>query len=86
MDADNFEKMRQEFLTHYIFCPEEVELSASYHDVLLSLNVWPKGCMEQQRRGMLKREQFRLGNTLIKTGFAKTTIVSRAGNRFTMEK
>jgi len=82
----NFDKMRKDFLMHYIFCPDVVELSAAYEDVLLSLNVWPKGSMEQQRRGLLKREQFRLGNTTIKTGFAQTTIISRGGDRHTMEQ
>jgi hypothetical protein len=84
--ADGFEKMRQEFLRHYIFCPEAVELSAPYHDVLLSLNVWPKGSMEQQRRGLLQRTEFTLGNTLFKTGFDKTTLISRGGDRHTMEQ
>uniref|UniRef100_A0AB39CDS6 Uncharacterized protein n=1 Tax=Pseudomonas phage HRDY3 TaxID=3236930 RepID=A0AB39CDS6_9VIRU len=85
-DVGSFEVMRKEFLSHYIFCPEVVELSAAFEAVLLSLNVWPKGSMVQQRKGLLKREQFQLGKTLIKTGFAQTTIISRDGTRHTMEQ
>nr|DAF93738.1 MAG TPA: hypothetical protein [Myoviridae sp. ctshb19] len=86
LPVEDFEKMRHDFLKHYIFCPKEVELSEDYHRVLLSLNVWPLGTMIEQHRAMLKRKEFTLGNTLFKTGYAQTTIISRANNRHTLEQ
>jgi len=80
-----FDRLRAAFIRHMIFGPAVIELSADYHEVLLSLNVWPTGCMEQQRRGMLKRERFTIKRTLVKTGYETTTLISQDGTRNQLE-
>lgn len=78
MTAEQFEKRRKEFLMHYIFCPQEVQLSAADEEILLSLNVWPKGCFQLlQKKNLLKQPVFHLGKTKIVTGCKVTKIIQR---------
>jgi hypothetical protein len=86
LDAELFDKKRKEFLLHYIFCPLEVELSADYEEILLSLNVWPKGCFQLiQKKHMLSQPSFNLGKTRIVTGCAKTSITFQNERKITLE-
>lgn len=86
MDAETFEKRRKEFLMHYIFCPVEVELSAADEEILLSLNVWPKGCFQLlQKKNLLAKPSFNLGKTRIVTGAAQTTITFQNERKITLE-
>lgn len=86
MDAELFDKKRKEFLLHYIFNPLEVELSADYEEILLSLNVWPKGCFQLiQKKNLLAKPSFNLGSTRIVTGCAKTSITFRNERKITLE-
>lgn len=86
MTAEQFEKRRKEFLMHYIFCPQEVQLSAADEEILLSLNVWPKGCFQLiQKKNLLKKPEFHLGKTKIVTGCKVTKIIQRNERSITLE-
>lgn len=86
MDAESFEKKRKDFLMHYIFCPLEVELSADYEEILLSLNVWPKGCFQlMQKKNLLAKPSFHLGKTRIVTGCAQTSITFQNERKIILE-
>jgi hypothetical protein len=86
MTDESFDKKRKEFLMHYIFCPLEVELSADYEEILLSLNVWPKGCFQLiQKKKLLSQPSFSLGKTRIVTGCAQTTITFQSERKIILE-
>lgn len=56
------------FLSNYIFNPITVLLPSDFDEIILGLNIWPKGMMEPQKRQLMMRDEFTINGTTIIRG------------------
>lgn len=65
----NLNKLEQDFLIGFLFCPKEVWLPNEYKPIMKRLNVWGRNVINaKQKDRMLARSEFRTRGTLFHTG------------------
>jgi hypothetical protein len=75
------DEKKKSFLLSMIFNPEIVWLPEDYEEILLDLNLWPKGMMHVQKVALLKQDEFTIRGTTFHTKQPRLIFQSRDGTK-----